>query len=124
MLDAADFLWNNRLILIFTPEEEAPAPVKLLAGEEAHLAERQILWFVVSGETVASNYAGPIDGGAAARLRARFQTAPEMETEVVLVGKDGGVKHRAGSLDTVDLYGRIDQMPMRQAEIRAKDEGR
>jgi hypothetical protein len=39
---------------------------------------------------------------------------------VVLVGKDGGVKHRAVHLDTADLYFRIDQMPMRQAEMNAK----
>lgn len=42
--------------------------------------------------------------------------------EIILIGKDGGVKKRKTSLmQTDELFGIIDSMPMRQSEMRRKN---
>lgn len=47
----------------------------------------------------------------------------EKEFTVILVGKDGGEKHRTHQLITSEtLYAIIDVMPMRRAEMKRKQE--
>jgi hypothetical protein len=117
MPEIRDFKWQKRLIIVFTPQEDHQATVKSLDGEQALIDDRHIVWFVVSGETVSSNYPGSPNKEWAALLRNQFQSDHSGATEVVLVGKDGGVKHRSNTLETRDIYYRIDQMPMRQSEM-------
>ena len=63
-------------------------------------------------------HAHPILKSEAEALRQRFHVAPE-DFVMVLVGKDGGEKHRytdpAALLRSLED---IDQMPMRQREMR------
>ena len=41
--------------------------------------------------------------------------------EIILIGKDGGIKFRDNSpVQSSDLYKIIDRMPMRQAEMRSQ----
>ena len=40
-----------------------------------------------------------------------------LNAAVSLIGKDGGIKERASSLDLYDLFGAVDAMPMRQYEM-------
>ena len=56
----------------------------------------------------------------ASSLRDQFQSEQFSNIDVVLVGKDGKIKNRSNSLDTIDLYFRNDQMPMRQSEMKSK----
>lgn len=61
---------------------------------------------------------------AAAELRSRYGVA-EVETAILLVGKDGGIKlRRNGVLEPRDLFGLIDTMPMRQREMRTDSTSR
>ena len=119
MPEISDFKWQKRLIIVFAPQAEHEAIAKSLSREQALIDDRHINWFVVSGETVTSNYKGSLNKEWAALLRKQFEADRSAATEVVLVGKDGGVKHRSYTLDTLDIYYRIDQMPMRQSEMGA-----
>ena len=85
------------------------------------MAERDILWFVVLGETTRTNYPGALAAGFAATLRQAYRGPPaDGPGEVVLVGKDGGVKSRGPALDPAALFGEIDRMPMRRQEMRER----
>ena len=92
----------------------------LLAREKELIVERDILWFVVTRNSVSSNYSECVNETLASSMRDQFQSEQSTDIDVVLVGKDGKIKHRANSLDTFDLYFRIDQMPMRQSELKSK----
>ena len=56
---------------------------------------------------------------AARRLRPELGVAAQVAFEVLLVGKDGGVKWRQDApVAVADITGLIDTMPMRQSEMR------
>ena len=64
--------------------------------------------------------AGDDSGEAAQALRDRYSVGSE-DFAVLLIGKDGGVKRRAGlNTDLSEIFLQIDGMPMRQQEMRAK----
>ena len=56
--------------------------------------------------------------GEAAATRDRFGVAPDNLT-VLLVGKDGTVKHRSSEpVDPEEIFSLVDAMPMRRREMR------
>jgi hypothetical protein len=93
-LDLEAYRWKNRILLQFN----GPAvPAVIPAG----FAERDLLWF----------------RSADPDLRKRFGagTSPLW----ILIGKDGSPKARWSKVPSPDqLFGLIDAMPMRQAEMR------
>ena len=115
----SDFKWKYRLIIVFTQGSDSQAIEKLLAREKESILDRDILWFVVTEKSVSSNYTGLLNEALATSLRDQFLLDQSALVEVVLVGKDGEIKHRSNGLDTIDLYFRIDQMPMRRSEIKS-----
>lgn len=98
-----DLRWDRRPILVFAAAGD-PRLAEQVTRFEAHgaaLAERDTLVIV--------------DTLGASALRERF--APEGFT-VILVGKDGGEKFRAGRVvDPEEINARIDRMPMRRREM-------
>ncbi|MEM7031799.1 MAG: DUF4174 domain-containing protein [Chloroflexota bacterium] len=119
LMQVDDFRWQNRLIIIFTDEEDDQTIKEILLAEQLEVDDRHILWFVVSDGNVVTNYEGSIHFTFANGLKEQY-ASPDTLLEVVLIGKDGGVKYRANILDTAEIYARIDQMPMRQAEMRGQ----
>jgi hypothetical protein len=56
---------------------------------------------------------------AARRERPELDVSPQADFEVLVVGKDGGVKlRRPAPVTASDIMGLIDAMPMRRAEMR------
>ncbi|WP_234735407.1 DUF4174 domain-containing protein [Tellurirhabdus bombi] len=50
-------------------------------------------------------------------MQDEFKLVPAEDFQGWLIGKDGGIKHRFQKpIDSKELYGLIDQMPMRKAE--------
>lgn len=115
------FRWDYRLILISAPATEAKERVAELKAAQAGIDERHVLWFVFDGQSVITNYRQPLgEGFRAAVLERYFKEVDPVSTALRLVGKDGGIKERAGQLDLAQLFARIDSMPMRQSEIKGK----
>ncbi|MGC6488422.1 MAG: CIA30 family protein [Planctomycetota bacterium] len=86
--------------------------------------ERDVTLVVVYEE--GASFAGdrPLSARDCEALRDRFRRnrrGAEDGFAALLVGKDGGVKRTSYEpLDTGDLFGQIDQMPMRRREVRER----
>jgi Domain of unknown function (DUF4174) len=115
--------WQHRLLLVFTPSlEAAPARALQASLEEAAcaLADRdlRIGWLsVADGDRLADQ---PLSDGYAARLRSGLGVGAG-DFAVFLVGKDGGIKARYDEPPALAaVFGLIDAMPMRRAELRER----
>ena len=110
------FQWENRLILVRTEKVESREIMRQFADQRAAIEERHIVWFVLEGNVVETNYEDALPENFAGRIgKAGYWKGDE---KVLLVGKDGGVKARQETLDLEALFRRIDSMPMRRAEMR------
>lgn len=100
------YRWHKRPLVIFAPSATDPAYIQqmtMLEKHKAELAEREI---IVLSDT-SPNHNGIL----------RKQLNPK-GFEVVLVGKDGGMKLRETTpLSSEVLLSTIDKMPMRQARL-------
>lgn len=112
------FRWDYRIILVSTPAANAEEIVSELESAGEAINERHILWFVLGGESVATNYSESLTKGFQAEVLNDYFKGAGGETEVRLIGKDGGVKEKAKKLHLERLFKLIDSMPMRQAEMR------
>ena len=117
--------WQQRLVFVFaTDESAAEAARSRLVDADTAIRERHITWFVVRDGDTASNHEGVLDPGLGGELERRYRRGGALQsTEVVLVGKDGGVKYRATALDLPAIFAEIDRMPMRRQEMRDSTSG-
>ena len=103
------YRWNKRPILVFASsgqDEGYTKQLDVLRSDRRGLAERDIV--------VLSD----LDSRATGDLREALRIEG---FEVVLIGKDGGVKLRSKTPVSLDrLFARIDSMPMRQREMRSR----
>ncbi len=117
-----NYLWNNRPVIVFTPEDEDPllgAQRAALDPDTAPFRDRDMVLIEVAGDKVTVN-GRPVPGTDADALRARYRVDRETSS-AVLIGKDGGVKLRAGTaFSAAELFDTIDAMPMRNQEIRQR----
>ncbi|MGX9415829.1 DUF4174 domain-containing protein [Vibrio sp. WJH972] len=109
--DVSELQWENRVLLIWSEVRPESSFDTLTDG----IDERDLVWFQLSKTAVTSNYGGEISGEFLARTNKKYQ---DPEVQVMLIGKDGGIKNRYSSLDVLSVFKSIDAMPMRQSEIR------
>lgn len=104
---AAELMWKSRPLIVFVSgsgSDELKTQKQLFKELDSELQDRDMKLLVVTGDQHP--------------WRERFDIT-DRSFEVVLVGKDGGVKMRATKpLDPKDVFGTIDQMPMRRREMR------
>ena len=106
--------WQNRLIVVHTAGAPDSALTVLKSADE-DIVERHIVWFVISADGLSTNYSRPVHADLGQSIAEQLFDGGE--SGVVLIGKDGGVKKRADELDLLTLFGLIDTMPMRRAEM-------
>lgn len=98
-----------RLFVVLAPSPEDPSYLRqadLLRGSEVGFAERDLARLDLFDA-----------GGGAVEARRLYGTGGGFAC--VLVGKDGGVKHRAREpVAPEKLYALVDAMPMRRREMR------
>lgn len=115
------YQWQNRLLLVFTPEEEDELyrqQLKEFNRQEKALKERDLLILRVYPAHVVLPNGVELDEQQAQSLREAFIIPPD-ETVTLLIGKDGTEKLRSKELMTLQrLFLTIDAMPMRQQEMR------
>ncbi|QFT54492.1 DUF4174 domain-containing protein [Microbulbifer sp. THAF38] len=110
-----NFQWKYRVLLLANPKD-VPETVQSLLKLEPQFAERQLLWFLFSDEKIETNYPGEISRDFGKNVRDQyFRSNTE---QVILIGKDGGVKYRTVTFSPVEIFHRIDRMPMRQQEMQ------
>ncbi|MEZ3501396.1 DUF4174 domain-containing protein [Pantoea sp. KPR_PJ] len=107
MASLEQYQWKKRPVIIFAPSEQDADYVRqmaILKQSQSALAERDII--VLSDTSPA----------ARGQLRTRLRPGG---FEVLLVGKDGGIKRRQNRpVLSGDLLATIDSMPMRKANLR------
>mgnify|MGYP001812516447 CR=1 FL=1 len=106
-VDLNEFLWKNRVVVVFALTEADPAYVEQLRLLEARwdqMAERDVVLVVDT------------DPSAMTGIRQKLRPRGFM---MVIIGKDGGVKLRKPfPWDVREISRSIDKMPLRQEELR------
>ncbi len=104
---------KNRVLVLYAPTAEHPEYVKqlrMLADAKTELAERDLVQITRTDEKM--------DAGTRDYLR-RELNVPGGAFNVLLIGKDGGVKYRGTKATNPEqLFETIDAMPMRQSEMQ------
>jgi hypothetical protein len=105
----AQYLWKRRVVLSFSAAESTPERISLLKQIEQYQCEfddRQMVHIDL------------IAGSSDHLLLSRQFSVPDMDFNLVLLGKDGGVKLLTSQSSLENLLTLIDTMPMRQRELR------
>lgn len=114
-LNTLDVLrWHKRIILLNLPERDESILSQLMAAE-LEIEERHIEWFMIHPNGVETNAESTLSLLLVTEIQSTYFEDPSKQ--VVLIGKDGGLKGRSKTLQLKDLFDRIDSMPMRQQEM-------
>ena len=106
--------WKNRLVIL--NEIGDPNQVlQVLETQQKEIEERDILWFVLLGHDALSNYPGKLSSSFVDNIRKKYQLK---KNQVILIGKDGGLKSSFDSINLNAIFSDIDAMPMRQREMQ------
>lgn len=109
--------WKNRVVLVFgnADDPEVVRQTKILLTKKAELDERNMVVIGVSKAKVTRVY-GEVPNLDPANIRKEADIDSD-DFQVVLVGKDGGIKLRSQNVvGNVEMFDLIDRMPMRRAE--------
>lgn len=108
------YQWKNRVILLYSPstgQEMLRKQQEILDEDEAALKDRDLVVLHITPES----------GNSFQQIQSRYNLKDSFT--FVLLGKDGGVKKQSEELVSLEaLFSLIDSMPMRQAEMRRKDQ--
>lgn len=112
----SDFKWQNRVLVTF----DIPAE-QLKRVDQNSIKDRKLLFFQFQSKSLDfSNYEGVIDQPDFLKLAEKYTA------DYFLIGLDGGVKAfgKKEDFSILELMKQIDSMPMRQSEIRKKEDGK
>ncbi|MEM6782131.1 MAG: DUF4174 domain-containing protein [Bacteroidota bacterium] len=123
----ADHRWQHRLVYLFAPSDSLGAfaeTVHRFREQQSGVAERDgILLALPQAGSPRWLGAGLLEPDVGPAMRRRYEIVEE-DAVLVLVGKDGTEKARyALPANPEDVFARIDTMPMRQREMRQRDDG-
>jgi hypothetical protein len=111
------YQWKNRLLVVFTPSENSDLltqQLELWQNAQDGLEERDLLYWIVTPDKVVS----PDGQSYSPQKFHSYWKVEDKKFEVLLIGKDGGVKLRQNELlQNAKLFAIIDAMPMRKREM-------
>lgn len=107
--------WKKRVLILYAPTLKYPQYVKqlkMLRTVKDELRERDVVQMELTNDNT--------DAPSQAFLQQELDVQP-MAFQLILVGKDGGVKYRTTkATKPQEIFSTIDAMPMRQSEMREK----
>jgi hypothetical protein len=124
-IDFGEYRWNNRPLFVFSPNadrEDYQKQISNLSSKEEGIEDRDMIVHLVLEE--GNSFVGdhPLTEEAVRQLQEKFEIDPT-DFIIILVGKDGGVKLRKEEYTPMsDIFNLIDSMPMRQREMKEKEE--
>ncbi|TXD53883.1 MULTISPECIES: DUF4174 domain-containing protein [unclassified Polaribacter] len=120
--DLEKHAWKNRVLLIFSKEENAEVlkkQLKILEKDKKGLCERKLEIYRFTPKSFSQNFDEV--WSVSTYLFDRYGDTAN-EYQVILIGLDGGVKMKqAVVLDLEKLFAIIDGMPMRRVEVNTKN---
>jgi len=114
LTDLASLKWQNRVIVV-NEVAEVEKTVSLLEENAAAIADRDLIWLVFEDSRTLTNYPGELALELKPNTVETYRIKPG---QVILIGKDGGVKNRLEQMDLGVLFSDVDSMPMRRREMR------
>lgn len=114
--DLSELTWENRIILIFSANEDSNDE-QLFAKYDEQIKDRDVIWFILKDKQVITNYPKKLSTQFIDRTKRNFSNETN---NVLLIGKDGDIKLRANQLNLNFIFEKIDSMPMRQQEVKFK----
>jgi hypothetical protein len=119
--DISEHRWENRLILILTDAPDQTIyeqQIAVFGKKKEGMTERKLLVYHLLPDQYRTGLSLDGEWSKGNDLYQDYKKT-EAPFEVLLIGLDGGVKLRQTELLTAEkLFGQIDQMPMRRAEMR------
>lgn len=109
--------WKNRVIIVFgnADDRRVSRQIETISSNRLELDDRDLIVISVTEVKVEVIF-GTVPGLKAAKMRAEAGVK-RGSFQVLLVGKDGGVKLRSETVvNNGSLFDVIDRMPMRRAE--------
>lgn len=114
--------WQDRVILTFAHSPQSDAfgqQLGLLTAEPKEVTERDLVHYQVFPQSGWGPDGAPLTSAEREALYHRYGPKPAKGFKFVIIGKDGTVKLTAEeAVSTERLFGIIDRMPMRRAEMR------
>jgi len=124
-MDLSQFQWENRLLFLFAEDSNDPLFRDLqsqIRAQKAEVDDRDLIVFEVPAKGPARMGTKPLNRQQADSIRNHFDITSN-NFSLILVGKDGGIKlKREDRVDLNAVFGLIDSMPMRQNEMRQKNQ--
>lgn len=111
--DFGSLKWDKRIVVVNEVQSQETM-LALFEKNKSKIDERDMLWFVLTGDQVQTNYQGTLSADFIAKTRERYPIKPG---KIMLIGKDGGVKFLLDPMDLEAIFSEIDAMPMRQNEM-------
>lgn len=116
--------WKHRIILLFAEHPDSDSLLKQgeeLESSDKGVKERDLVVYRLFMEKGMGPSGKPLDREKAEQLR-HIYNIPKTGFTFLLIGKDGTEKLRRRAVVPVgQLFNVIDRMPMRQAEMRRKN---
>ena len=112
--DLSSLRWKNRVVILNEIADHDQF-LQVLETQQKEIKERDILWFVLFGSDALSNYSGSLSTDFSNDIRQKYQLK---KRQVVLIGKDGGLKSSFDGVNLNAIFSDIDAMPMRQQEMQ------
>ncbi len=124
-IDLTQFQWKNRLLFLFAPDQNHLLYKKLKSEiiiQQAEVKDRDLVVFEILEQNASKSNLTPLDRQTADSIRNQFRVPPNT-FGLILVGKDGGIKlKRQDQVSLEEVFDLIDSMPMRQREMRQKNQ--
>lgn len=114
LTDLSSLQWQNRVIVV-NEVADTEAILALFEDNASGTTDRDLIWLVFDESKTLTNYSGPLAPELQANTLETYRIEPG---QVILIGKDGGVKSRLDQMDLDALFSDIDAMPMRRREMR------
>ena len=117
-------LWEHRVVLLLAPDKEEPAfrqQIDLWTATPEEVTDRDLVLYQIFPDAGTGPEGAPLPLETLRSLSHKYGPVPEQGLKFVLIGKDGTIKtEREAVVPMQELFGRIDQMPMRRAEMRRR----
>jgi hypothetical protein len=114
------YQWKNRIIII-TGEKESEVLYKKFLAQHEQLENRDLILLYIN-EHGNQFFPASLQKEVVEKPILHYYSLETYKNELILIGKDGGIKWRKGNLaDPAEIFDLIDSMPMRQSEMRKKN---
>lgn len=113
--------WENRVILLFAPDfqnQQLNKQLDIFKKNKKGLEDRKLIVYQISSDAIKKEGKHLEKNGESTNWMEQFEVDKNKFT-FILIGLDGGEKMRSSDfVSNLKLFSKIDQMPMRRAEIR------